>query len=361
MIVVLNVKITDHRIGYPYDNGRGPWQPRSNRFDIFKYCLASYAVLAPLVKKFHFYIALGPEYAGREQELEAYCKELFPSDKLDLHHYRNNHTRDWRKTCDEILSDDNEVIWFGGNDDHIFIDYDLDMVAAGIKNLQADPDPHAVVYYSHWPEQMRMSRHFNGQLTEDGNFVKFHWDNFDGIHMFKAARMRRYWFDADYGDELVFRPDDLYNHWHYTLPATYYAPIREMVRHYDGYIHTGDVVRNTAPPLFIPPGFLDGNMKVRFGFTDRDNLWTNCNPTMNLYNADPEGADYRFVPEDIPLFWKSRITETAIAPNYNTQAMNSARNTAYLNLSRLPISCFGIHFGGAEAHPPEWFFKYFRT
>ena len=68
MIVLFNVKITDTRIGYPY--ARASWYPVSNRFDIFKYALASHAVLAPVTDKFIFYIDLA-EFAPRQAELEA--------------------------------------------------------------------------------------------------------------------------------------------------------------------------------------------------------------------------------------------------------------------------------------------------
>ena len=56
MIVLFNVKITDVRMGYPYT--RGAHMPNPERFDIFKYCLASTSVLEPLVSKFAFYITL---------------------------------------------------------------------------------------------------------------------------------------------------------------------------------------------------------------------------------------------------------------------------------------------------------------
>ena len=43
MIVLFNVKITDIRMGYPYR--RAAWMPNPERYDVFRYCLASTAVL----------------------------------------------------------------------------------------------------------------------------------------------------------------------------------------------------------------------------------------------------------------------------------------------------------------------------
>lgn len=361
MIVIQNVKITDKRIGYPYHQGRGPWIKQYNRFDIFKYCLASYAVLEPLVEQFHFYVTLESEFISRRDELESYMRELFPSSKLNVTWQRNDYTRDWRKTCNEILNDDNEVIWFSGNDDHIFIDYNLDMVSSAINTLKNDTDPYAVVYYSHWPEQVRMSHHLNGELTSDGNFIKFEWDNFDGIQIFKASRFKKYWFDNDYGDNLVFRPDDLYNHFKYSLPGTYYAPTREMVRHYDGYVHVSNEITDQAPCLFIPPDFFEKTMKIRIGFQDRLVDWTNFNPeSINLFNTSPYGADYRWIEEDIPLFWRNHIKQIDKPDNYDSAKMYNARNAAFLKLTRIPLKCFGVEFP-PDIHPPEaWFSKHYK-
>lgn len=362
MKLILNVKVTGIRIGYPYDKGRGPWIPRASRFDVFRYCLASYAVLAPLVSKFHFYIQLADDCAGRENELEAYIRNLFPADKLDLRWYRNNHTRDWRRVCEEHLNDDNEIIWFAGNDDHIFTDCNLDMVSAALDALRNDPDPLSVVYYSHWPEQARMSHALGGELTADGNFVKYHWQNYDGIHMFKAARFKRYWYDADYGDDLIFRPDDLKNHYGYSLPSWFYAPTKEIVRHYDGYLHIGHAVTDLAPALFIPPGFFEKNMRIRIGFDQRDNQYTNFNPlSVNLYNTNQTGSDYRWTQADIPLFWQGHIKEIIINENVSKGQLVQASNDAFMKLSRFPLNCFGMSFSDHGAPPTEWFSKHLRT
>ena len=168
--LVLNTKITSQGLSH-YD--RADHLPKYDRMDIFKYCLASYTAIAPLVTKFHFYIEIAPEFAHRQAELEAYIYELFPT--VDLHWYRNFLTTDWRKSCIDhgILDNSNELIWFAGNDDHIFVDHDLSALASGLGELLLDPDPMAVIYYSHWPEQMRLAHHFNAELTPSKNFVKF--------------------------------------------------------------------------------------------------------------------------------------------------------------------------------------------
>jgi len=356
MIVLFNVKITDVRMGYPYT--RGAWMPNPERFDVFKYCLASTAVLNPLVRKFAFYITLAPELAHRQAELEEYIHSLFPKDKLHLVWQRCDFGRDWQQACDEILTDPDEIVWLACNDDHIFIDRNLDMVRSSVQTLDADPDPNAVVYYSHWPEQMRMSQHFNGQLTEDGNFIRFDWETFDGIMMLKADRLKRYWLQ-DYGNALMFKVDYLGAHHGYKCPGPVYAPTREMVRHYEGYSHVGTGCDNISPPLYVPEGFFDNTMRVRIGYPERLDGWQNLYSAAEwLYNANPNGVEYRWCIDDIPLFWKDHIKDLDVNLDQNIGQLYQARDAAFLAATRVPMKCFGIEFTHAPSHPREFFSKH---
>ena len=355
MILLFNVKITSQGLSYYH---RSPWLPQYDRMDIFKYCLASYTALLPLLSKCLFYIQVEPEFEHRRAELEEYIYTIFPKDQLELNWHRINYTRDWRKLSEQF--DDNDLIWFAGNDDHIFIDYDLDVVRAGIKVLNEDPDPYSVIYYSHWPEQMRLSLHHNGELTKDKNYIKFTWRTFDAIRIMKGARFKRYWQDNDYGDEVVFRTDTL---WHkgYQLTGPVYAPTRELVRHYDGSSHVSPHIINVAPPLVIPPGFFDNKIHVRVGYNDHLNDWVNLNPTAQwLYAANPIGADYRWHPDDIPLFWQDKIAEIDYEPNYDPLPMRQARDAAFLAMTRVPMHCYSTDFDHTGAAPAEWFSNHLK-
>ena len=360
MIVLFNVKITDVKMSWPYAGtvyDRAEWFPVSNRFDIFKYCLASRAVMAPLVDKFIFYIDLA-EFTPRQAELEQFMLGIFPPDKLEIHWHRIDRTQKWRTLCDERFTDDNELIWYEGNDDHIFIDSNLDMIRASINILNADPDPLAVMYYSHWPEQMRMSLLHNGKLTSDGNFIKFHWDTVDSLLMMKAGRFKKYWFDTDCGEDNMYRSDSL--GWQYGLkiPGTVYSPTKELIRHYDGYSHVGNLLGTIAPPLFVPPGFLDHNMKVRVGYPERKEGWTNLYAaTERLYSINPHGAEHRWCVEDIPLFWKPYISEFDINLDQDIAALKQARDAAFLSMTKIPMKAHG-HVFNYECHPKEWFTKH---
>jgi hypothetical protein len=234
------------------------------------------------------------------------------------------------------------------------------MIRASIDILNADLDPLAVMYYSHWPEQMRMSLLHNGELTSDGNFIKFHWDTVDSLLMMKVGRFKKYWFDTDCGEDNMYRSDSL--GWQYGLkiPGTVYAPTRELIRHYDGYSHVGDLLGTIAPPLFVPPGFLDHSMKVRVGYPERKEGWTNLYAaTERLYSVDPHGAEARWCVEDIPLFWKPYISEFDINVDQDIHTLKQARDAAFLSMTKIPMKAHG-HVFNYECHPKEWFTKHLQ-
>lgn len=351
MILLLNVKITSQGLSH-YE--RASWLPKYDRLDIFKYCLASYAALLPLVDRCEFFIELAPEFSHRYDELNEYIRSLYPEDKLSLHWYRHYYCRDWRKWCDDNLDDPDELIWFAGNDDHIFLDYSLDLLESGLNHLTNDSNGLSQLYYSHWPEQIRLSYHQAGTITNDSNYIVRSWRTFDAITIMKATRWRCYWFDQDWADMPVFRTDAL---WHagYELTGPVYIPTRELVRHYDGYSHVGSLA-NISPPLFIPPKFFQAQMKIRCGYDDRDNDCVNINPTSEwLYAFNSTGTDYRMVVADIPLFWKGRIQSTDLAYRNDLKILTDARNAAFLASTRIPLTTYSVTFDEqSPSIPVDW-------
>jgi hypothetical protein len=134
-----------------------------------------------------------------------------------------------------------------------------------------------------------------------------------------------------------------------------------MVRHYDGYSHVSPHIINLVPPLFIPPGFFEGAMRIRIGYGDRDPGWTNFNPqATNLYANALDGADYRWVEADIPLFWQGRIAEIGYSPNYDPSQMEQARDSAFLATTRIPMNCYSTNFDHTGGAPEEWFSNHMR-
>jgi len=361
MILFFNVKITQFGIVQYH---RHNWVHKDKRTDVFKYCIASYAPLKHLISKAIFYVELAPEFAHEKEELHNFILESFPDAIIYWH--RNVYFSQWRETCEkDIFPLNDDVIWYCGNDDHIFIDYDAEVIADGIKLLENEQDQLAAIYYSHWPEQCRMSHHLGGELTESKNYLKYKWRTFDAIRAMKVGSFKHYWFDHNSDNVEAYRTDVLHQFKH-IIPdgATVYAPTREIIRHYDGYSHLcqnvahPDYLSNIIPPQIIPPGFFEKEMKVRIGFFDRKDGWTNLNPLAKyLYTADPYGVDYRWTEEDIPIFWKDRISELEINPDCDLQAMKFARDKSFLSFTKIPMTMYEVIFDHTYPLPPEYYYE----
>jgi hypothetical protein len=354
MIVLINVKITEHRLVNSYKNGVRHDYPTTNRFDVFKYTLSSYSVFSELVSKFVFYIEISNELIHRKEELENFIYENFPKEKLILKWYRNNYIKDWRNVYDEISEINDDIIWLACNDDHVFLDSSLDVLKDGIDILIKDSDPLSAIYYSHWLEGIRIANHFNGELQNGGNFVKYRWSIFDGILIIKKERFKKYWFEFEDDGKLWFKPDAFYDV-RTPMPSTFYIPTKEIVRHFDGYGHVGNFA-NIAPPLLIPNGFFEKNIKIKYGYDERYENYVNINPkSTNLYSIDRNGTDYKWLISDIPLFWKNKITDLDINSSSNDDEMKMYRNFNNLNMAKSCNYSYLIHF---HTKPPiEWFDK----
>ena len=356
MILLVNVKITDHRL-VNYRNGIRNGYPTFNRFDVFKYTLASYSVMSEIVSKFVFYIELSHEFSHRQKELEDFMNDIFPKEKLIVNWYRNNYISDWRIVYDEISKIDDDIIWLACNDDHVFLDSSLDLLSEGLDILKNDDDDTSCIYYSHWLEGIRIANHYNGELVGDGNFVKFKWGIYDGILVVKKERFRRYWFDYNDDGRLWYKPDAFYD----TRPpmvSNFYVPTKEIVRHFDGYGHVGNFA-NIAPSLTIPIGFFENSIKIKYGYDNRFDDSVNINPkTPNLFSTDINGTDYKWCLEDIPLFWKNRIIESDINPDCNNDELIFYRNLNLLNTSKSCNWSYLIHF--TTLPPFQWMDKHIK-
>jgi hypothetical protein len=345
MIVIVNVKVTDLR-NHDYRNVYPNHFFCNDRMDVFKYMLSSYSAMSEIVTKFFFYIEISPEFSHRQAELNTFIQENFCMDIVDLNWFRLNSFSEWRFLYEKLDSQDDNIIWQGYNDDHIFIDSSLEILKEGIKILENDEDELASIYYSHWPEVIKMADHLSGDLVSDSSsFVKFSWVNYDSATIIKKERFRRYWFDTQESERhpetgsLWFRTDHFANEpfpdFH-PMVSNFYVPTKELVRHFDGYSHVGDL-RNTCPALIIPDGFFERNIKIKYGYNQRFENFVNINPShQNLYSVDIGGIDYKWSLDDIPLFWRDKITETDINPNSDNVILNVSRNSYFISCAESP-------------------------
>jgi hypothetical protein len=131
------------------------------------------------------------------------------------------------------------------------------------------------------------------------------------------------------------------------FPKIQAIPYREYFKHFDGYthIHKHDInlqsrAANISCPLYIPFGFFENNIKLRIGY---ENVITDCiNINLNKNNytvVDNNGTDLKCFQNEIPYFWKKRISETYINPKYNENNFISLRDNSII----YPLTCGYFH------------------
>lgn len=356
MILFVNVKITNIRIHklMGWNLRKCDWMPEDDRLDTFKYALASLNEMQSLFNKIYIFASLEDDFKDRKDEFRKYCKELFKENigKVLIGDRRINNIHDWRDIYPQIFSDENEVILFVGNDDHIFLDSNLETMTALEKLLKEDPDPMAFSIYAHYPENSRYMMLYNAKPTSHKNVMKAnHLSNDFSFQMFKVARLKTTIYDIDFApNDKLHRFDEVSTQITnssvgHKYKSTCYYPLKEQFRHYDGYGHVG-YFNNTFPALNIPIGFFDNDIKIKYGYRNRFHGSTNINPKAPfLYAHDRKGTDYRFYigPEndisDLPLVFQSRISEIDYAPDVNFDEMKKYRNRNFIKSTRCKIHC----------------------
>ncbi len=351
MILFVNVFMTNNGLyGYARHN-----LPRVDRGDILLYSLASYASIDRWTKCI-FYLQLDNDFLHKQGEFEQKIHEMFGKKKCSIYWHRNVYTRDWRKAAEEVLDQPDELIWLTCNHDHPFIDYDQSMIDEVIDHMTNEKEKLVNCYWSHWPEIIRVAALESEE--KKGNYLTLHWNVHDAIHIVNKNVFYTYFFDYDFGDRSLTRLDVIHDYTDPKLVLKTYIPTRELCRHFDGYSHV-NIPANVAPPLTIPPGFFEKDMKVLCYANERREGWVNINPLASEYFAhSPFGTDDKIMLEDLPLFWRDRITQTEIGKKVDRDRICQARNEAYLAKTTAINSCYCRR---TDRDPPvEWFKPHMR-
>lgn len=335
MILFLNVFITDQGFA-KYDRGL---LPSSNRVDIFKYSLASLSVIK--WTKVIIYYDMDTNYQDRRDEVDSYIKSLF-CDPI-IYPFRNDRQTQWKVAMQELFDMEDDLVWFCCNDDHIFIDYETDLlerIEAKLAHL-AKSHKYVSCFFSHWPEALFYGRtppRYTkvGVVEEHKDYFITIWQNCDSIQIVNKNLLHYWWFEQDYGDAWMPRTDSR-NVAVVSPDTACIIPYRELVRHFDGYSHN-KIDINTCPPLFIPDGFFENDVKILYCSDTKKEGYVHVNPLKKNYSTvDREGADLKCVLEDIPLFWRSRIVEMETAKHEIREVLLKCRNDSILEISRQKI------------------------
>jgi hypothetical protein len=290
-----------------------------NPFDIFRYTLASISVCSPLINNVYIYVELSDKYKCYESQLREYIHCLFDG-KAHYYNYRNLTQSQWQDACGKISSD---LIWFLCNHDHFFIDSSLDTLRYCLSVLQADNHKYKTIYASHLPEVLS---NFQDTICKYGLLCGSNNASNESFQIVSKQLLLSWWFDTPY-HKTFRRPDEngygvICHH-----QQIQYIPPKELLVHYDGYN-----IPNKYPEYIIPPGFFECDIKIRYGYSDRKNECVNINPSIpKYYNSDPNGTDYKWCLEDIPLFWQDRISDIDINHSINNMDLYGYRNAAMLS------------------------------
>jgi hypothetical protein len=277
-----------------------------NNLDIFKYSLASLAIAYDWSKVI-LKISLDDCYKHRQDELEQFIKDNFSQFNLILTWQRSEYQNDWKQ--DYELLDDN-LIWYYCNHDHIFFDSSKDYLAELVEVMK--DEELCSLQFSHWPENVRTAKS-NPKYTIHNNYVSFESINFDSIQIITKELYRRWWFEGEFNHIKLGRPDFFGIGLAEIKPMPMHkviVPLKELCRHFDGYQHIQIVIdNNQCPAIDIPVGFFENDIKIRYGYDDYKEGWTNINPKNNNYYAyNTTGTDYKFTLNDLPLVWKDKIS-----------------------------------------------------
>lgn len=261
--LLMSVFITSQRAQVRWNVGN-----RFDRLDVFKATLKSYARMT--WEKVYLFVELDNEFKHRGEELKQYVFDLFGTKDVHIQLSRFLHQEEWRSFFStQYPSSEDRLVWFSQCDDHVFIDLNLDIIHEGLELLRNDPSPYKTLFYSHWPEILRLTGKFRTH-ERVGNYVKFRCSLVDAIQVFNLNYLKFLFTKLDWRGKTFKKIDNLVlqrgvwcdpkhlrdrdGHFYIDDLQTIYVPLRELCRHFDGYIHVWikDGEHDEFPLLKLP-------------------------------------------------------------------------------------------------------------
>ena len=315
-----------------------------NKVDITLYSLASYVEL-PWTKILIKYEISNDEDGKKRKYFEKEVRKLFPKSKLVLIHGRSDSQEKFLESLKIINSLKDEWVFYTGNVDHPFMAPDKKTFNICIKELKKlkkkDKKNLLSMYVSHFTEIVNAPNKLNPvhelsrpnvkKIVETKDFIvslfpKGITDSIQIVH----KDLLNHFFNSCKLEGIVRRSDDISGKVEIDNQLVI-SPKKEVFEHFDGYSHTKKygyfIPSDIVPPLFIPPGFFEKKIKIAFGHDDYREGWVNINPLKNKYSfrSKKNGTDLMINLNEIPLFWKKRISKIDINPNANVGEISRER------------------------------------
>lgn len=258
MILFFNVLVTDTRFSQGFTN-------RVDRLDLFKHALASYARIDRITEVI-VWAELEGRHKEREQELHDHVRALFLHVPCVVNSLSPCTQHGWQLWLNRTpLLTTAQPILYMGNDDHVFIDTDTDVLYEGLDLWAKEPaDQLNTIHITSWTEAISTVYGLN-EYTRKGRYWVADMLYPDACQIVNSLFFRHVFFDLQMGDTYMRRTDPMLTNWYPHLgdnvfPRTSalhpkvrtFIPLREQVRHFDAYPHVA-VSFADVPQLTIPP------------------------------------------------------------------------------------------------------------
>ena len=361
MTLLFNVYITDKPANESclLRENRGNLESFAN-LDIVKYSLASLAKFYPW-QNVIINIELDSEIYNESdsESLRDFVYAEFTNipGGITYSNTRNKSQSDWIDSAHNIQSD---FVLYLGNHDHIFIDSNTEYISQLVEYARKNCGRYATIACSHWPEAIRSSKtgyiHFDQTKSNVPNqnhklqdtHASFNNICLDSLNIITKDLFYNWFTEGDWKELEVLRTDGIVSlnspsikqvkdSLGLKLPMQeVLVPYRELFRHFDGYMHQY-LSHSVCPPISIPTGFFDHDIKIRYGYEDYKEGWVNLNPKMQYkaathISANILGVDNKITIDDIPLFWQNRVSKVDVRPNIDKKELIQHRLLAVLQM-----------------------------
>ncbi len=347
MILYFDNYITDAPLfKYLYDDlaelrARSKIYAAPSKVDVTLYTLASYAAYpwSGVLIKYEL------EDKGKNAYFEKEVRKLFP--KAVIIGERSDSQKKYQEACRLLEKMGDEWVFYAGNNDHPFVCSDLSIIGKCLAKAEemARANQYVSVWYSHIHEGAGLIASGNFQkllpeivrgkkiICEDGEVVVCRNEedgDFNSILIVNMKLLKHWFFSKDFGGKRIRRADDLKGELKTEGQIMIY-PKRHICDHFDGYStissKVGADLNSIVPPLFVPPGFFENDIKIAFGYPEYREGYVNINPAKSNYSFEGRGgADLRIGLDDLPLFWKGRISKVDVNPKIDREKLEELGN-----------------------------------
>lgn len=245
------------------------------------------------------------------------------------------------------ISNNNDWVFFSPNNDHPYIGtniLDLNKLIIHAEKIEKKYNKNVSIYYSHFTETVNMIKKDNYlyfytghhyKILEENDFSYTVLTNHQPLESMQVMRLFQLQnlFKLKKNDSAIRLEclSELFSN--KKIQHILIVPKFECCRHYDGYMHTINSVKhfieaNQVPPLFIPDGFFEKSINIREGYLDIKKGYVSINKSAKKYcfESDKDCADLKISEIDIPHFWKERIANIDVNPNYSPDKVQIKKN-----------------------------------